>query len=34
MYYDPTLLLAAFFMTAITAYGIGIIVGVYIHDRV
>ena len=27
MYYDPTLLLAGFFMTAITAYAIGIIVG-------
>jgi|DEB0MinimDraft_6_1074348.scaffolds.fasta_scaffold12437_7 hypothetical protein len=30
MYYDPTLLLAGFFMTAITAYAIGIIVGGYI----
>lgn len=30
MYYDPTLLLTGFVMTAIIAYAIGIIVGGYI----
>jgi len=29
MYYDPTLLLAGFVMTAITSYAIGFIIGVH-----